>query len=84
MALSIKNPETDRLAHQLAEATGESLTVAVTTAIRNRLEAVRPRARRARLLYDISQIQNLVASLPDRDNRSPEEVIGYDEFGLPA
>ncbi|MEO7501333.1 MAG: type II toxin-antitoxin system VapB family antitoxin [Gemmatimonadaceae bacterium] len=84
MALSIKNPETDRLAHQLAEATGESVTEAVTKAIRNRLEAVKPRARRARLLYDIGQIQDLVASLPDRDKRSPDEVIGYDDFGLPA
>ena len=84
MALSIKNPETDRLAHQLAEATGESVTVAVTIALRNRLEAVKPRARRARMLYDISQIQDLVASLPDRDSRSPEEVIGYDDLGLPG
>ncbi|MEP6507053.1 MAG: type II toxin-antitoxin system VapB family antitoxin [Gemmatimonadales bacterium] len=84
MALSIKNRETDRLAHQLADATGETVTEAVTTAIRNRLETVRPRARRASLLYDISQIQDLVASLPDRDNRSPEDIIGYNEFGLPA
>ncbi len=44
----------------------------------------RPRARRASLHYDIGQIQALVASLPDRDNRSPEGIIGYDEFGLPA
>jgi len=84
MALSIKNPETDRLAHDLAKATGESVTVAVTKAIQERLEAIRPRARRARLLDDIRQIQSLVASLPDKDTRSPDDVLGYDEYGLPS
>ncbi|MDQ3080636.1 MAG: type II toxin-antitoxin system VapB family antitoxin, partial [Gemmatimonadota bacterium] len=43
MALSIKNPETDRLAHELARATGESVTTAVTNAIKLRLEMVNPR-----------------------------------------
>lgn len=84
MALSIKNPETDRLAHDLAEATGETVTVAVTIAIKQRLELIRPRARRARLLDDIRQIQSLVASVADKDHRSPDEVLGYDEFGLPS
>lgn len=37
MALSIKNPETERLARELANVTGESLTEAVTQALRDRL-----------------------------------------------
>lgn len=84
MALSIKNPETDRLAHELARATGESVTTAVTNAIKLRLEMVNPRSDGARLIEDVRQIQQLVASLPDRDHRSPDEIIGYDDFGLPA
>ena len=84
MALSIKNPETDRLAHELARATGESVTTAVTNAIKLRLEMVNPRSDGARLVEDVRQIQQLVASLPDRDQRSPDEIIGYDNFGLPA
>jgi antitoxin VapB len=36
MALSIKNPETERLARELARVTGESLTEAVTEALRDR------------------------------------------------
>ena len=32
MALSIKNPETERLARELAAATGQSVTAAVTEA----------------------------------------------------
>ena len=45
MALSIKTAEADKLARSLARLTGESLTEAVTTALRERLE--RERARRA-------------------------------------
>jgi len=84
VALSIKNPETDRLAHELARATGESVTTAVTNAIKLRLEMVNPRSDGARLIEDVRQVQQLVASLPDRDQRSPDEIIGYDNFGLPA
>jgi antitoxin VapB len=83
MALSIKNQETDRLAHDLAEATGETVTAAVTRAIQNRLDSLRPRARRARLLSDIKEIQDLMKSLPDKDMRSADDLLGYDDFGLP-
>lgn len=44
MALSIKTDEADRLARDLAKLTGESLTEAVTAALRERL--ARERARR--------------------------------------
>jgi antitoxin VapB len=84
MALSIKNANTDRLAHDLAEATGESVTVAVTKAIQARLDSLLPRARRARLLSDIKEIQDLLRSMPDKDKRSADEILGYDDFGLPG
>lgn len=45
MALSIKTDEADQLARDLARLTGESMTQAVTTALRERLE--RERAARA-------------------------------------
>jgi antitoxin VapB len=38
MSLNIKNEEANRLAHELAGITGESLTTAVTVAVRERLE----------------------------------------------
>lgn len=37
-----------------------------------------------RLYAQISDIQAFVASIPDRDTRSPEDIIGYDEAGLPS
>jgi hypothetical protein len=36
------------------------------------------------LLVDVSKIQAFVASLPDRDTRSADEILGYDDFGLPT
>ena len=42
--LSIKDPETDRLARELSKATGETLTNAVAIALRERLERVRGRS----------------------------------------
>lgn len=41
MTLNIKNPETTRLIRELAQATGESLTQALTTAVRERLGRLR-------------------------------------------
>ncbi|HST62651.1 MAG TPA: hypothetical protein VLK84_28355 [Longimicrobium sp.] len=35
------------------------------------------------LIADVADIQAVVASLPDLDTRSPEDIIGYDEAGLP-
>jgi antitoxin VapB len=47
MALSIKTPEADELARSLARLTGESMTAAVTAALRERL--ARERAKREAL-----------------------------------
>ena len=83
MALSIKNPEADRLARKLARATGESLTDAVLTAVRERL--VRETGRNPDTFEaDIARIVAEVARLPILDDRTPEEIIGYDENGLPS
>jgi antitoxin VapB len=83
MALNIKHPHADRLARELAEVTGESLTEAVIVALRERLERQRGR-RTDRVLHDeVKRIQERVASLPRVDHRSDEELIGYDETGLP-
>lgn len=83
MALNIKSREAYRLARELADATGETLTAAVTNSLRERLAALRRRRERAQVRAAVADIQELVASLPDRDERSPEEILGYDEHGLP-
>ena len=72
MALNIKNVETDCLAHELAAPTDEGLT---TVTRRHNMVAVE---------RDVAEIQAFVASLPDRDARPPDEILGYDELGLPG
>jgi len=84
MSLNIKNPEAHRLATELAEATGGSLTDAVTEALRDRLATVRHDDSVDLLLAEVKEIQAFVATLPERESRSPEEILGYDEFGLPG
>ncbi len=84
MPLSIKDPETDRLARELSEATGESITTAVANAVRERLERVRGVPRGDDLLADLTAIAERCAALPELDARSAEELLGYDEAGLPT
>ena len=82
MALSIKNPQADRLARELARTTGETLTEAVTTAIRQRL--VRETGRNPDTFEaDVERIVAEVSRLPVLDDRTADEIIGYDEHGLP-
>lgn len=83
MALNIKNPTAERLAHELASATGETLTEAVTVALRHRLAAVQRRQAPSGLLAEIAELQAFVRAQPDRNTRTADEILGYDAFGLP-
>lgn len=83
MALSIKNPEAEQLAQELAASTGESLTEAVVNSLRERLQRERKRVGSLRLRDEIRAIANRCAALPVLDPRSPEEILGYDSNGLP-
>jgi antitoxin VapB len=83
VALSIKNQEADRLARELAETTGESLTEAVIRALRERLRREKGRVRGPRLKDELRAIRERCAALPVLDERAPDEVIGYDDSGLP-
>lgn len=82
MAISIKDPETDRLARALAAATGESLTEAIRRALRDRLDREAQRSRRG-IGVDIRRIQERVSRLPVLDRRTPEKIVGYDKHGVP-
>ena len=84
MALSIKDPETERLARALAERTGESLTLATRRALEERLRRVGGGARRAALLEDLAEIRRRLSALPVIDPRSADDIIGYDRNGLPS
>lgn len=84
MALSIKDPEADRLARELAARTGESLTEVVIVALRERLARQQGRTRAVPLRDDLAAIRARCAALPRLDDRSPDDILGYDDHGLPA
>jgi antitoxin VapB len=84
MPLSIKDPEADRLARALAQRTGETLTEAVITALRQRLDReLRQEQSTESLVEDVMEIGRHCASLPLLDRRRPDEILGYDKNGLP-
>ena len=82
--LNIKNPEADRLARQLAHQTGETITEVVIEALREKL--LREQGKRApvELKEALLTIGQRCAALPDQDLRSPDEILGYDNKGLPS
>lgn len=82
MAISIKDAETDRLARALAAVTGESLTEAIRRSLHERLERESQRARRG-IDAEVRRIQERIARLPTLDSRPADDILGYDEHGLP-
>jgi antitoxin VapB len=83
VGISIKNERTERLARRLAEETGESMTRAITAALEERLERIERRRTPAEKLALARTILRRVDSLPVLDDRPAEEILGYDEYGLP-
>lgn len=84
MALNIKNDEADQLARKLAQKTGESITEAVIVALRERLSREEARTPHFPLADELARIRNRCARLPVLNEGTPEDVIGYDESGLPV
>lgn len=81
--LNIKNPEADKLARILAQQTGETITDVVIEALREKL--LREQGKRApiELKEALLIIGKRCKALPDQDKRSPDEILGYNDYGLP-
>lgn len=85
MALNIKDAETEKLARELARRRKQGITEVVTEALRKELERERRRPRRTDKEAFHRRIQAIVDDvkrLPVLDNRSPDEILGYNEHGL--
>jgi antitoxin VapB len=83
MAMNIKNDETQKLVHELSELTGESLTTAVTEAVRERLERLHG-TRGAGLADRLLRIgKDCAAHLKEPFRSADHGDILYDEQGLP-
>jgi antitoxin VapB len=84
MALNIKDPQTDRLARQLAAVAGESITVAARVALEERLARVRARSNRAAHSAELDAIVARGRERANLDDRAADDIVGYDEHGLPS
>ncbi len=82
MALYIKNPEAERLARELAALTQETIAETVVKALRERLKRETAKTR-VGLKDEIMTIGRRAGRLPRRTAQTPEQIIGYDERGLP-
>lgn len=83
MALSIKNDSTERLARQVANETGESLTEAIQRALEERWRRLKNQRRGRLLKGQIEDLLRRVDELPTLDSRNEDQVLGYDEHGMP-
>jgi len=83
MALSIRNPKTEKLARKLAAESEETITQAITRALEERLERVRGRSTSVDLVEELLKISKRCSAIPDRDQRSADEILGYDSIGVP-
>jgi antitoxin VapB len=84
MALNIKDDGADRLARELAAETGESITTAVTIAVRERLERLRGAVPREQRHEALRRIAERSAKRPLQDPRTADEILGYGPDGLPS
>ncbi len=80
-SLNVKDPEAHRLALAIAGLTGEKLTHAVTTALRERLERLQRRHRKASV-EELLAIADRAAAHVRRPYVAHAELL-YDEHGLP-
>ena len=84
LALNIRNVKTEELAATVAAITGETKTEAVTQALAERLARLQRQRPNRRLADELNEIALHCAALPVFDDRSADEIIGYDERGLPS
>jgi antitoxin VapB len=83
MALSIKNEATERLARKVASETGESLTEAIQISLKERLERLKLQRGGKVITEQIKELLRRVDALPIQDSRSADEILGYDDDGVP-
>jgi antitoxin VapB len=76
--------QTERLAREVAAKTGESLTGAIQKALEERLERLKRQRRSQVLTSQLEDILRRVDQLPILDSRTADEILDYDENGLPG
>jgi antitoxin VapB len=83
VALSIHNPKAEKLAREVAAKSGESITQSIITALEDRLERIEGKRAVTNLAAELMKIGERCSRLPDLDQRTPEQILGYDPTGVP-
>ena len=83
MPLNIKNEEIHALAKTLATLTGESITQTVNIALKERYNRLCESKNNDYILSELRNIVQYCSNLPCKDTRGDDEIIGYDQYGLP-
>ena len=85
MSLQISHPEVESLLQELVSYTGETVQQAIANSVKERLVREKAKTTSPSLLSDeLLRIGRECAALPVLDNRTPDEMLGYDQVGLPA
>lgn len=84
LALNIRNQRAEELALSVVEITGETKTQAVTQALQERLDRLQTKHKKRSMVDIAFEIARQCDTLPELDNRSANEILGYDEDGLPT
>ncbi|MCY4129265.1 MAG: type II toxin-antitoxin system VapB family antitoxin [Gammaproteobacteria bacterium] len=82
--MCFKNPRADELVAKLVLLTGETKTQAIIVALQERLNRLSTNSKEKTLAENLLAIGKECAALPVLDGKSPDEILGYDEFGLPT
>lgn len=82
--LNLKDAETYELAVKLAKLQGGTLNNAVKTALREKLARDQHDLTKQERFERILALSDWYSSLPDKDTRTADEILGYDENGLPT
>ena len=82
MGVSIKSAEAERKLRQVAKLLGKSMTATVIALADDRLKELGAGKDRERLHKAVDRIVRRVKALPVLDNRTDEELLGYNKHGL--
>ena len=84
MPINIRNAEIEELAREVARLTGESLSEAMRKSLEERLSVLKKQRDDESLRRDLDEILARFHALPMLETRSEDEILGYDENGLPT
>ena len=91
MALLITDPRTEKAVIALTQATGESVDEAIANAAEARLDSISAKKSQDQLpdpkpidMEAVYALLKQIDALPVLDHRTPDEILGYDEYGLPT